>query len=56
MLPLWCVDVESRQQDCKNTGHNLHPSKSRPYGNKVENCLKRFLNFYVPRQYGFKRI
>lgn len=45
MLPLWCVDVDSRQQDCQNNGYNLHPSKSRPYGNKVENCLKRFINF-----------
>jgi len=45
MLPLWYVDVESRQQDCQNTGYNLHPSKSRPYGNKVENCFKRIINF-----------
>lgn len=45
VLPLWYVDVESRQQDCQNDGYNLHPSKSRPYGNKVEKYLKRVVNF-----------
>lgn len=45
VLPLWRVDVEPRQHDCQNTGYNLHPSKSRPYGKKVENCIKRMVNF-----------
>jgi hypothetical protein len=39
-LLLWYVDVQCRQHQSQRTGYNLNPNKSRPYGNKVENCLK----------------